>query len=34
MTLFDPATVPITRYHYRGTRIVTPWTGPTDEDAA
>ena len=34
MALFNPAAVPITRYHYRGTRIATPWTGLTDEDAA
>jgi hypothetical protein len=34
VTLFNPATVPIIRYHYRGTRIATPWTGLTDEDAA
>jgi RNA-directed DNA polymerase len=34
VTLFNPATMPITRYRYRGTRIATPWTGLTDEDAA
>ncbi len=25
-TLFNPATVPITRYYYRGTKIATPWS--------
>jgi RNA-directed DNA polymerase len=24
--LFDPATVPVTRYRYRGSKIPTPWT--------
>ena len=32
ITLFNPTTIPITRYRYRGTRIPTPWTR-TDEDA-
>ena len=26
VTLFNPATVPITRYYYRGTKIATPWS--------
>ena len=29
-TLFNPATVRITRYRYRGTRIPTPWAGPIE----
>jgi RNA-directed DNA polymerase len=24
--LFNPASVPVTRYHYRGTKIANPWT--------
>nr|MBA2599575.1 hypothetical protein [Actinomycetota bacterium] len=27
--LFNPASVPITRYRYRGTKIPTPWTERT-----
>ncbi len=34
VTLFNPATVSITRYRYRGTRIATPWAGPNERDAA
>jgi len=34
VTLFNPATVPITRYRYRGTRIATPWVGPIGSNAA
>jgi RNA-directed DNA polymerase len=33
-TLFNPATIPITRYRYRGTRIPTPWTRFDDTDVA
>jgi RNA-directed DNA polymerase len=32
--LFNPATIPITRYRYRGTRIPTPWRGLDDTDVA
>jgi RNA-directed DNA polymerase len=34
LTLFNPATVRITRYRYRGTRIATPWAGPIESNAA
>ena len=33
-TLFNPATIPITRYRYRGKRIPTPWTRFDDQNAA
>ena len=33
VSLFNPASVPITRYHYRGTRIATPWSRPDDRAA-
>ena len=33
-TLFNPCTVPVTRYRYRGTRIPTPWASIDDEYAA
>jgi len=32
VTMFNPTTIPITRYRYRGTRIATPWTR-TEQDA-
>jgi RNA-directed DNA polymerase len=25
ISLFNPATVPVTRYRYRGTKIPNPW---------
>ena len=31
VTMFNPTTIPITRYRYRGTRIPTPWTR-TEQD--
>lgn len=34
MTLFDPATVTVTRYRYRGTRIPNPWAATTTGAAA
>ena len=34
VSLFNPATTPITRYRYRGTRIATPWAGMDEKDAA
>ncbi|HLI43491.1 MAG TPA: group II intron reverse transcriptase/maturase [Acidimicrobiales bacterium] len=34
VTLFNPATVPITRYRYRGTRIATPWSSRVETEAA
>jgi RNA-directed DNA polymerase len=33
MTMFNPTTIPITRYRYRGVHIPTPWTR-ADEQAA
>jgi RNA-directed DNA polymerase len=33
VALFDPATVAITRYRYRGTRIPTPWSTETTQAA-
>ncbi len=33
ITLFMPSTVAVTRYRYRGTRILTPWTLSTDTSA-
>jgi RNA-directed DNA polymerase len=33
-SLFNPATTPIIRYRYRGTRIPTPWTRLDDQDHA
>jgi RNA-directed DNA polymerase len=33
VSLFNPATIPITRYRYRGTRITSPWTSG-DQDTA
>ena len=33
-TLFNPATVAITRYRYRGKNIATPWEQPTVRTAA
>jgi RNA-directed DNA polymerase len=33
-TLFNPATIPITRYRYRGTRIPTPWARLDDHQVA
>ncbi len=32
VTLFDPATVPIIRYRYRGAAIPTPWTEATSQE--
>ena len=29
ITLFNPATLTVTRYRYRGARIPLPWTAPT-----
>jgi len=29
ITLFNPVTVPVTRYRYRGTKIPNPWTATT-----
>ena len=34
VTLFDPMTVPVTRYRYRGNNIPTPWQSRTTETAA
>ncbi|HZA79803.1 MAG TPA: group II intron maturase-specific domain-containing protein [Acidimicrobiales bacterium] len=34
VTLLNPATIPVTRYRYRGANIATPWTRHNDEDAA
>jgi RNA-directed DNA polymerase len=34
ISLFHPASIAITRYRYRGSRIPTPWTGPATTDAA
>ena len=31
--LFDPATVAVTRYRYRGSKIPTPWTAAPMKDA-
>jgi RNA-directed DNA polymerase len=31
--LFDPRTVPVTRYRYRGTAIPTPWNATTTNAA-
>jgi RNA-directed DNA polymerase len=33
-SLFNPATVSIIRYRYRGTGIPSPWTRPDQETAA
>jgi RNA-directed DNA polymerase len=33
VTLFNPATVSVTRYRYRGARIPSPWTRRTKADA-
>jgi len=33
VSLFNPTTIPITRYRYRGTRIASPWTS-SDPDTA
>jgi RNA-directed DNA polymerase len=33
-TLFNPATIPIIRYRYRGTRIPTPWTRLDGQEVA
>ena len=33
VTLFNPATVPVTRYRYRGARIPSPWTRRTESVA-
>lgn len=33
VTLFNPTSVPITRYYYRGTKIATPWSRPDDRAA-
>jgi len=34
VTLFNPASVAVTRYHYRGTKIATPWTERTKTTTA
>ena len=34
VTLFDPMTVPVTRYRYRADRIPSPWPRATTESAA
>jgi RNA-directed DNA polymerase len=31
MTMFNPTTIPITRYRYRGMHIPTPWTRVGEE---
>jgi RNA-directed DNA polymerase len=33
-TLFNPSSVPVTRYRYRGDRIPSPWAEQTETDAA
>ena len=33
VSLFNPASVPITRYYYRGTKIATPWPRPDNRAA-
>ena len=33
-TLFNPSSVPVTRYRYRGDRIPSPWAIQTETDAA
>jgi RNA-directed DNA polymerase len=33
-TLFNPSSVPVTRYRYRGDRIPSPWATQTKTDAA
>ena len=33
-TLFNPSSVPVTRYRYRGDRIPSPWAKQTETDAA
>jgi RNA-directed DNA polymerase len=34
VSLFNPTTIPITRYRYRGARIPTPWMSVDERDAA
>ena len=34
VSLFNPATVAITRYRYRGTDIASPWVSTTQASAA
>ena len=34
ITLFDPKTVPVTRYRYRGSQIPTPWASQTARSTA
>jgi len=34
VTLFDPMTVPVTRYRYRANNIPSPWTSSAIEEAA
>ena len=33
ITLYNPATVAITRYRYRGARIPSPWSTPAETTA-